>query len=82
MLESLESLFLASFGTCMELENGKCAFHGECRLKLLDVGWLLGDVHVCGEQFGDAEEGRLCACSLCHKISGHPVQMWAVMDQL
>lgn len=71
VLESLESLFpAASFGTCVELGNEKCSFHGESGLKLLDMGWLLGDAHVCGEQFGDAEEGRLCAYFLCHNIPG------------
>lgn len=38
-------------------------------MKLVYVGWLLGDVHICEEQLGDAEEGRLCACSLCQKMS-------------
>lgn len=71
VLESLESLFpAASFGTCVELGNEKCSFHGESGLKLLDMGWLLGDAHVCGEQFGDAEEGRLCAYFLCHNMPG------------
>lgn len=48
VLESLELLFLAaSFGVCMELGNGNCSFHGECWMKLVYVGWLLGDAHVC-----------------------------------
>lgn len=68
--ESEVTVLTASLGMCMELGNAYCSFHGQCGLKLLDVGWPLGDVHVRGEQFGDAEEGRLCACSLCHKRPG------------
>lgn len=74
MLESLEStvsssLFWSMHGT------------GEWEVWAEDVGWLLGAVHVCGEQFGDAEEGRLCACSLCHQMPGL-CRCRAVMEQL
>lgn len=74
MLESLEStvsssLFWSMHGT------------GEWEVWAEDVGWPLGAVHVCGEQFGDAEEGRLCACSLCHQMPGL-CRCRAVMEQL
>lgn len=39
-------------------------FHGECWMKLVHAGWLPGDARVHEEQPGDAEEGRLRACSM------------------
>lgn len=81
VLESLESLFLAaSFGICMG--NWKYSFHGESGLKFLGVGWLLWDGNVCRDvESSFPEEGRLCACSLCHKMPGL-CRCRAVMDQL
>lgn len=65
---------------------------GEWKLFLRGEFWVKPVyvyAHVCEEQLGDAEEGRLCACSLCQKMSAGlgstlwncSCALWAVTDQ-